>query len=424
MINEELIKRIILEKPRVKEYIKRDVKLTDIDKVFTIIGPRRAGKTYFLFQIMDILKAKGISDDRILYINFEDERLSDIKREDLHKIIDIYYTLWPENKRKTVYFMFDEIQNIPAWSKFIRRLYDKEKCKIYITGSSAKLLSKEIATELRGRTWTYYIYPFSFKEFLKAKGLKLNKTSIYSKDRYKIIKLFETYLNSGGFPEVVDLGENERCIILQNYHDTVMFRDIIERYKISNIDIVKDMFKFLINNFARPFSVNKFYNILKSMNRPVSKDYLYSITSYLEDTFYFLFVPVYTNSAKIRMVNPKKSYVIDNGLVQCLMTKTTEEKGWFYENLTAIELARRGYEMTYFKNECDFIAFDRIKKEVIPIQVTLEPNNPREINGLLEAMKKLKLKKGIMITESTDKITRIDGKTIQYIPLWKWLLKF
>ena len=425
MLDEELIKRILLERPRVKEYIKRDVELVDIDKIYTIIGPRRAGKTYFLFQIIDALKSNGASDNQILYINFEDERLSELKKEDLQGIIDVFYALSPENKKKIVFFMFDEIQNAPNWAKFIRRLYDKENCKIYITGSSAKLLSKEIATELRGRTWTYNIYPFSFKEYIKIKGLKFKKTSVYGPERYKIMKLFEEYLYSGGFPEVCNLDVNKRCTILQNYYDIVMFRDVIERYKLSNIDIVKDVFKLLINNFARLFSVNNFYNTLKSMNKSVSKDNLYSLISYLEDTLYFSFVPLYSDSAKIRMVNPKKDYVIDNGLIYCLMTKSTIDEGWLYENLVAIELIRRGYELNYYKNknECDFIAINKIKKEAIPVQVTLDPENTRELNGLLDAMERIKSKKGIIISKNTDKTTNLKGKKITYVPLWKWLLK-
>ena len=215
MIDEELIKRILLEKPRKRPYVRRHIKLVDIDKIFTIIGPRRAGKTYFLFQIADELQSKGTKAEQILYLNFEDERLSGIEKEDLQRIIDIFYASNPEVKGKKVYFMFDEIQNVPEWQKFIRRLYDKENCTLYITGSSARILSKEIATELRGRTWNYLVYPFSFKEFLSFKGIDEPEKCAYNENRHRAIKLFNQYLLAGGFPEVVGLEEDQRNTILR-----------------------------------------------------------------------------------------------------------------------------------------------------------------------------------------------------------------
>lgn len=425
MIDEELLKRIILERPKPKEHIKRIIKITYIDKIFSIIGPRRAGKTYFLYQIIDeLVLLKRVERDKILYIDFEDDRLKKIETEDLQKIIDAYYILFPENKGKKVYFMFDEVQNAPSWQKFARRLHEKEGCEVYLTGSSAKLLSKEIATELRGRTWTYNIFPLSFREYLRFKGIEINKRSVYTEERYNIIKHFEDYIRVGGFPEVINLPPNERIILLQNYYETVMFRDVIDRYKLTNIDVVKNLFSYLVNNFARKFSVNKFYNILKSMNRAVSKDYLYPLLGYLEDTMYFFFVQIYSESNNVRMANPKKIYLIDTGLINSLIIKK-EEEGWFYENIVAIELYRRGKEIYYYnnKNECDFIVTDKVNKETIPIQVSLDPYNDREINGLIEAAKRVKSSTGVIITKSDEKTIDKENIKIKLVPLWKWLLE-
>ena len=424
MLNEELIKKLLLEKPKFeKGYIERDIKLVKIKKIFTIIGPRRVGKTYFLYQIIDNLLKHGIDKNRILYINFEDERLENLKVEDLQKIIETYFTLYPENKDKKVYLMFDEIQNVPLWPKFIRRLYDKENCEIYVTGSSAKLLSKEIATELRGRTWIYQMYPFSFKEFLDSKKIKIGKNSIHSEERFKIAHLFEEYLKIGGFPEAIMLNNYERRILLQNYFETVLFRDIVERNKITNIELVRNILILLINNFSRPFSINKLYYTLKSQNRAVSKDWLYQLINYIEDTLYFFFVHIYSESAKKRMMNPKKGFVIDNGLIDSIIT-SKEEIGWLYENLVAIELKRRGYDLFYYsdKNECDFIAINKIKKETLSIQVTLNTDKEREIQGLLEALERTNSKKGLLINKTEDKTLKIGKKEIIFIPLWKWLL--
>ena len=193
MINEELIKRIILEKPKYERQIKRNVEIPNLkksNKICTIIGPRRAGKTYFMYQIIEQLVKSGTNHSQILYINFEDDRLGGLEKEDLQKILDIYYELFPENKNEIVHFMFDEIQNAPLWSKFVRRLNDKEKCKIYLTGSSSKMLSKEIATELRGRTLVSEIFPFSFLEYLSYQGVVFSEKMLYSEDRYKIMNYF------------------------------------------------------------------------------------------------------------------------------------------------------------------------------------------------------------------------------------------
>lgn len=423
MIDKELIKTIIAEGISRGPQVPRDIRRVDIDKIYTIIGPRRAGKTYFLFQIIDDLLKKGTQSEQIFYLNFEDERLENIETEDLQTIISAFYELYPENRDKKVYFMFDEIQNAPSWSKFVRRLYDKKNCGVYVTGSSAKLLSREIATELRGRTWTYEIFPFSFKEYLRSRGIELKKTTIYSEERFQIKKHFEDYLLNGGFPEVAAQEPFVRCRILQNYFELVMFRDVIERYSVSSVGVVKDLFLYLANNFSRPFSINKYYRLLKSQNRKVSKDTLYELERYIEDTMYFYFVPVHSSSQKVRMVNLKKVYIIDNGLAHCLYSKATRDVGWFYENLVFVELMRRGYELSYHQNEyeCDFIAVKG--KEKLPVQVSLEPENERELLGLLEAMDKVSVKEGLFLTKDTEKTADEKGKKVNYVPLWKWLLQ-
>ena len=425
MIDLEMLKRIILEKPIRRGSFRREGSLPNVNRIYAIIGPRRAGKTYFLFQLIDNLKAEGIDESRILYLNFEDERLSNVQTEDLDRILEAYFTLYPENKKEKVYLMFDEIQNAPGWQKFVRRIHDKENAGIYLTGSSAKLLSKEIATELRGRAFTHTILPFSFREFLSAKGIELKKTSAYGSERFVIKKQSEEFVQKGGFPETIGKDDYLRCSILQDYFETVLFRDIIERHGLGNPDIVKDLFRILVNNFARPFSVNKAHNQLRSMNRKVSKDGIYALISHIEDSMYFFFVPIHSASSAVRMVNPRKAYLVDTGLAGCLLPSAKIESGWLYENVVATELIRRGHELSYFKDrcECDFVAFERMKKTYAAIQVTLEPDNEREIAGLMEAMDALDLHEGIIITENEERTRKIAGKTIKIIPLWKWLIQ-
>ncbi len=423
MISKELLKTIIAEGYPQRDIVHREVKMVDINKIYTIIGPRRAGKTYFLFQVINGLLGKGAKREQVLYINFEDDRLEHMETEDLQALISAFYELYPENRKRKAYFMFDEIQNAPSWSKFVRRLHEKENCEIYVTGSSAKLLSREIATELRGRTWVYEMFPFSFREFLNAKGVKLSPDSAYSKERFGLVKLFEEYLLNGGFPEACLQEQFVRCRLLQNYFDLVIFRDVVERYSLSSPDLVKDMFLYLANNFSRLFSVNKYYSMLKSQNRKASKDTLYALEGHIEDTMYYFFVPVYSASRKSQMVTPRKSYLVDNGLALCLSSRATPDLGWLYENLAFVELRRRGFQLFYFKGEreCDFVAVDG-KGSRLPVQVSIEPDKENELEGLLEAMEFLKVKEGLFLTRDTEKEINEEGKKIRFVPLWKWLL--
>ncbi len=424
MINKDLIKKVLLEDLPKKEMYPRDIKFVNVNKIYSVIGPRRAGKTYFLFEIINALLNKKVDRNRILYLNFEDERLDKIETEDLQIILDTYYELYPQNKKEKLYLFFDEIQNAPNWQKFVRRIYDKENCELYITGSSAKLLSKEIATELRGRTWDYYVYPFSFKEFLQTKNITLDNTTVYSSKRYEIVKYFDEYLTTGGFPEVVTQDSFTRCKILQNYLDVVILRDVVERYKINAVDLVKEMILFLANNFSRPFSVNAYYKFLKSQNKNIGKDTLYTLQSHIENTLYFYFIPIFSASAKVKSSNPKKIYIVDSGLANCLSIKANKDEGWVYENIAFLELMRRGYNLFYFKDkyECDFVATDVSGNKTL-FQVTIDASEPRELNGLLEAMKQLKTRQGYILNKDIDKTEIIDGFKVIYIPLWKWLLQ-
>lgn len=425
MLEKDLVKVIISEGySRKTKPVLRDKKIVDVKKIYTVIGPRRAGKTYFLFQIIDDLVAKGVKKEQVLYINFEDERLEKIESADLQTIISAFYELYPENGKKKVYFVFDEIQNAPSWSKFVRRLYDKENCEIYITGSSAKLLSHEIATELRGRTWDYDIFPLSFKEYLASEGFEFKDKHLYSKERFEIIKHFEKYLIAGGFPEVHGYDEYIRCRTLQNYFELTMIRDVVERHSFPYVDIVKDLFLYFAQNFSRLFSIHKYYKIVKTQNKKVSKDTLYTLSEYAQETMYFHLVPIYSNSKTVQMVNPKKIYIIDNGLANCLSIKATKDLCWYYENLVFIELTRRDYSVYYHRDkyECDFIAVEADGKKTA-IQVTLDETKEEELAGLLEGMADARVKEGLIITKDTDKTFEKDGNKIKYIPLWKWLLQ-
>ncbi len=429
----EIFKLVIKEFQELKlpELKERDLILPKkTNKIITVSGPRRVGKTYYFYQIIQGLRKK-IDNNRIVYINFEDDRLLPLTVKDLNNLIEAYFELYPENKTKEIYCFFDEIQNIKNWELFIRRIYDKEKVKIFLTGSSSKLLSKEIATSLRGRTLDYQMFPLSFKEFLRFKGVKLDKNFAYSQLRFRIKKLFKEYVIFGGFPEVVLEKDNLKFLVLRNYYNLVIYRDLVERFALRNTSFLKSLTKYLLTNFSAVFSVNAYYQSLEKSLRPARETVL-EYLSYLQEIGLIYLVPVFSHSLKVQQVNPKKNYVIDNGLRNAVSFRFSEDFGRLLENLVFIELKRRNKEVYYHKQkkECDFVVKDNLKINQA-IQVTRnfkKENNERELGGLIESMQKYQLKQGLILTQDQEEsIVKVkDGKKlrIKVRPIWKWLLDF
>ena len=404
------------------EALPRDLEIKSTKKITSLIGSRRAGKTFFFYQLMEKLaEEKKMAKERIVYINFEDDRLLPLTVIDLNDLLEAYYELYPSNKGKEIYFFFDEIQNIKNWEIFVRRLNDKEKAKIFVTGSSSKLLSKEIATALRGRTLTFQLFPLSFKEFLRFRGIKTDKNAEYSSARFKIKKSLEEYLEFGGFPEVAL--EEQIALkrkILNNYFEMFIYRDLVERFSIRNTTLLKTLVKYLITNFSSVFSINAYYKSI-SKEMPVGKDTILEYLSHLEDINLIYLLPIFSYSVKKQQLNPKKAYCVDNGLRNAVAFKFSKDTGRLAENTVFIELKRREKEIFYWKNknETDFIIKNTDNSlEAINVSYTNEINE-REINSLREFKKEFKkTKKLTLITKDIEK--KENG--INFIPLWKWLI--
>lgn len=425
-MDKETIKRlIILSQEREVKLVRREMEIQFAGKIISIIGTRRAGKTFFIYQKINELRNNNLKD-KIIYINFEDERLLPIKKEELNLILDSYYELFPENAGKKLYLFFDEIQKVPYWQLFMRRLHEQENVEICITGSSSKLLSKEIATELRGRTLTYFIFPFSFKEFLKAKGVVLESHFEYKPVVYEIKKLLQEYVEFGGFPEIADRDYILKTKILQEYFDMIFYKDLVERYNIRNFETVKDIMISLVNNFSSYFSINRYHGLLKSQGKKISKNTLFTYVSCIADINFVFLVPKY-GKLKDQMANPKKVYIVDTGLINAIAFKVSRDIGKLYENLVYLELKRKGKELYYWKkkSECDFLIKER-EKITGAIQVCYEiseENKEREINGLAEVMEEFSLIEGLIITNDFEGEETLMGKRIIYKPFWKWLLQ-
>jgi predicted AAA+ superfamily ATPase len=398
-------------------------------KADVFIGMRRCGKTWFGYQCIERLLKEGISRDQILYLNFEDERLLGFEVEHFQLILDVYFARFPENKNKTCYFFFDEIQKIDQWELFIRRLLDTETIKVLITGSSSKLLSRDIASSLRGRSMTTEIFPLDFREYLYFHDIfPVPPQTFGSKNSALLRNAVSRYFRIGGFPEIQNIEGAARGQILQGYIDTVLLKDIIERHNITNITALKFMVRTLMHTAGNKFSINKFYHTLKSMAVKCTKNRLYDYMDYLTDAFVFYRVPIHTRSEKARMINPVKLYVIDTGLINAMTFHNSDNRGHLLENLVFMHLRRNQYQVEYVSTrkgiETDFFARHPITGEAQLIQVCWDMANrktfDREVKGLKAAMEELDIPNGTIVT--WDDESSIDD-TVSVIPVWKWMLR-
>lgn len=400
----------------------------ELDFVWTVIGARRVGKTFFCFQTIGEFIKKGVPKKNILYINFEDEKLLGADAEDLNKLLDAYFELSAPSKKYKTYLFLDEIQNVTNWDAWVRRVHDTEKnLKIVLTGSSSKLLSKEISTRLRGRVMSCEIFPVSFRELLSWKNIDYDlKTIAHSKQRFKIKKLFGEYLTSGGFPAIV-LNPHYEEDILQRYYDSMIFRDVVERHNIKDAKKLKILGKMLFERVAGDLSYNKLANQLKSAGYDFSTNTVIEYISHFEDAYVFFQNIRYEYSLTKQLGAIKKLYCIDNGLLNSVSFKFSEDLGKLVENLIFISLKCQGRELYYYRGdyECDFLIKEK-NKIVGALQVTAELNEDtyqREVRGLVEAMDAYTLKEGtVVVYEGDAKEEIIDGKKIRTVPAWLWLL--
>jgi len=397
-------------------------------KADTAIGMRRSGKTYFCYQKINELLSNGTLKEEILYINFEDDRLLDFKIEHFNTILDVYFSKYPEYRDSRCYFFFDEIQRIDQWEMFIRRLLDTENVQVYITGSSSKLLSTEIATGLRGRSLTTEIFPFSFSEFIKFHGFFKTVPNKFGARTVSILrKAIMEYLETGGFPEVQTIEKNLRIEILQGYIDLVLLKDVIERHKISNVIVLRYLVRNIMSSPGSKFSINKFYNHLKSMSVKCTKNSLYEYLDHLTDAFLFYRVPIHSRSEKARLLNPAKVYTIDTGLLNSMSFRNTSDYGPLLENMVFMNLRRNGYDIEYVNSksgfETDFFARHKVTDKIELIQVCWDISGEkafnREVRGLKSAMEEFSITSGTIVTWDDEGSLE---NNISVVPVWKWLL--
>jgi uncharacterized protein len=380
----------------VPEFTRRDVHVPAIaNKAIAVVGMRRAGKTTFLWQNLQAKLASGTQRDGLLYFGFEDERLAGMTVADLGTIVEEYYKLHPEwrDGRRPVFFL-DEIQIVPGWEVFTRRLLETEKIDLFLSGSSARLLSREVATSMRGRAMEALVHPFSFREYLRYFDREPQRpvSQLPKAARSAVEKDLRIYLVQGGFPESLGAATRDRFELLRSYVDTALLRDVIERHAVSNPVALRWMVRHLLANPAGSFSVSKFHGDLRSQNIPVAKDTLHAYLSHLEDAFLIRTVYMSSGSERQRMVNPRKAYPIDMGLIPVFDPTGRGNLGHALENAVLLELERRGAQRSYVRTaegfEVDFLVrYFEGAEELIQVCADLDEatTRERELRALLAA---------------------------------------
>ena len=393
-------------------------------KIIALTGVRRSGKTYHLYNIIDRLTREKVEISNCLYFNFEDERI-DQKTFEFNSIIESYQELYPKNDLSKCYFLFDEIQNIDGWERFVRRVYEQISKNVFITGSNSRLLSREISTSLRGRSINYEIFPLNFREYLDFQGININLNSTRSVS--VIINAFGVFLLEGGFPELIFIDDEIKNSVFQEYFNVMIFRDLIERYGITQTAILKYFCKRVIGNSSKEFSANKIYNEIKSQGYKISKDTIYEFQDYVESIYLALFLPRYLPSVVKQEFSRKKVYSIDNGLAASINTFFMRDKGATLENMIFLELIKKGKNTYYYSSnhECDFLITENEGvSEAIQVcyDISDQDTKKREERGLVSACKEFKLKKGFIITHSEELRYKIDGINVEVLPAYKYLL--
>ena len=401
-------------------------------KATAVVGMRRSGKTAFLHQIRRERLAGGVAREKLPFVSFEDEKLAGITAGELDALIEEYYRRYPAlRQQETVTFCLDEIQLVPGCEQFLRRVLDSEKVEIFLSGSSAALLSREVATPMRGRAWEVLIHPLSFEEALLQRGLPVPERPDFlsARERSTIEHAFMDYLRSGGFPEAQGLAEPVRLKLLRDYVDVALLRDVMERHSVSQATGLRFLVRHLLGNAAGKFSAERLYATLRSQGLRISKDTVHELIAHLEDCFLVRTVWIEADSERRRMVNPRKAYPVDPGLIPVFDSGRASDTGRALETAVLIELERRGMTVTYLRtpegHEVDFLARSPAGETEL-LQVVSDATTPDvaepEIQALEEAGRLYPRAVRRLLTSTRDALPRNAPEGILAQPAYEWML--
>jgi hypothetical protein len=317
-------------------------------KVVGLAGVRRSGKTFLFFDAIRRLAEQGVERRRIVYLNFEDDRLHPILAEELDLVLRCLRELFPETLGQRVFMFLDEVQNVPGWERWVRRIQDTEDVEVYVTGSSSQLLTRDLATALRGRSITLEVFPLSFREVLAFRGIELTPHS--AENESLVRAALEDYLAWGGFPEIVLADDTLRPLILEEYASLMLYRDVVERYGVRNEKLMRELLRHAFRNTACLINVSKLHRDFRSLGFSVSKNTLFEYLGYLEDAFLVFPLPKQEQSLRKQAHNPRKLHVIDPGLVAAFKANPGRDVGHKLETAVFLELRRRRKDLFYYTN--------------------------------------------------------------------------
>ena len=411
MISREIIKRIIVENAEFAEAVSLIARPLEIEESgnYVFIGPRRAGKSFTMLRIMqDVISGGGTRAD-FLYIRFEDERLLEFDAGRFDVLLEAHGELYGAGKPAV---FLDEIQDVFGWEKYVRRLADN-KYRVFVTGSNASMIGREIATTLGGRFFITEIYPYSFPEYLTANGVSVRKNESYGLGRITVARLFDEWFHWGGFPELSSF-KNKR-IWLENLYQKIFYGDIMARYRIRNGVAIRLLVKKLAESTGTEISVNRMKNIIASVGVKIGKSTIIDYLGFLQESFVILVAENYLKGLSERE-QEKKYYFIDNGLLSLFVSN---EDAKLLENIVAIELSRHGHPL-YFAKDRDEIDF-YIESEETAIQVCYSLADPevcrREVASMKKINQKLGAKRLLIITMEEDRMIETDGIMIEIVSI-------
>ncbi|MDD2708354.1 MAG: ATP-binding protein [Verrucomicrobiae bacterium] len=410
------------------ELVVRDTVIRRVPgRASVLTGMRRSGKTWLCFQQMRDLIAKGTPREKMLYINFDDERLAGFALQDFQWLLERYFALFPSFRKETCHFFFDEIQNVPGWERFIRRLLDTEKAEVTVTGSSAKLLSLEVASCLRGRGFATEVFPLSFREFCRFHRVEIPADGVYGAIcRSRLLHAAERYLEIGGFPEIQTEPWETARELLQDYVNTVILRDVAERHHVANLPALRALSRQVLQNPAAALSMTRFEGMMKQMGIPCGRNLLYAMAGHLQDAYLFFPAEIHSRSVRKRQVNPRKYYAVDTGLLNAFSLGLTQDRGALLESMVFLALRRRGIHPDYYRtvsgHEVDFFFSTSDKTWLAQACWSLEnkETRARERRALDEAKKETNPTRSLIITLDEEEDTT---NGIRVVPLWRWLLE-
>ncbi|MBR4611173.1 MAG: ATP-binding protein [Kiritimatiellae bacterium] len=409
-------------RPRTVDYVEKRNSAT------VVTGMRRTGKTYVTYQRMRALVESGVPLERIVHVNFDDDRLKGVKLEHLRLVGEVHAEMFPDAAKERCWYFLDEVQDVEGWELFARRLVDSHRVQLCLTGASSKMLSGDIATQMRGRSVDVEVFPLSFSEFLRFNSLvkSIPAAPFSTRTAGMLRNAMRRYLDEGGFPDVQGDDFRVRVKTLQGYVDAVLYRDVIERHNVPSVQSLRYTLEYIKHNFAHKISTRAIAGALKSLGLSDSREFVADYLDWLEQAYLIYRVPIRTDSLAVRRMNPDKFYLVDTGLARAVTPKNDAARGWFLENLVFLSLRRGDNRIEYYNTksgeEVDFLVTDKATKKRRLVQVAWELSLPeteqRELSALKIARKEMGIDDCTVVTWDDER--EDDG--IKILPVWKWCL--